>query len=588
MVICVPIHLKLETLPVKTNLSIVMVFIHVLLLCEQSLAAAPIIDHKSIFHPVVGERGMVASQEKLASQVGLDILQRGGNAVDSAVAVGFALAVTLPKAGNLGGGGFMMVHLAKTGETIALDYREMAPSAATETMFLDSKGDVDKHISRNSFRSAGVPGTVRGLVQALEKYGRLSLAEVIQPAIDLAEQGFVLSHELAAELESRRTQLSRSEAGRKIFYKADGSAYKAGERFIQQDLAWSLRQIAQKGEQAFYEGEIAEKIVRDSKRHKGLIDREDLKTYTVASRDAVRGFYRGYEVVSMPPPSSGGVHVLQMLKVLENFNLKKMGHNSADYLHALTESMKYAYADRSEYLGDPDFTQVPIKALTSGAYGKRIAKQIDFAQTRASDDIKPGSEQPFESHDTTHFSVADEEGNVVSNTYTLNFSYGSGIVIEGTGILLNNEMDDFSSKPGVPNAFGLLGGEANAIEPRKRPLSAMTPVIVLKDDKPYLVLGSPGGSKIITVVLQVILNVLDHDMNIAEASSVPRIHHQWYPDILNIEKGVSPDTIHLLKNKGHKTRDTRVLGSTQSIMLKAGKMYGSSDPRRPGAITLGY
>jgi len=250
--------------------------------------------------------------------------------------------------------------------------------------------------------------------------------------------------------------------------------------------------------------------------------------------------------------------------------------------------MKYAYADRSEYLGDPDFTQVPIQALTSGAYGKRIAKQIDFNLARASDDIKPGSEQPFESHDTTHFSVADEEGNVVSNTYTLNFSYGSGIVIEGTGILLNNEMDDFSSKPGVPNAFGLLGGEANAIEARKRPLSAMTPVIVLKNEKPYLVLGSPGGSKIITVVLQVILNVLDHDMNIAEASSVPRIHHQWYPDILNIEKGVSPDTIRLLKNKGHKIRDTRVLGSTQSIMLKAGKMYGASDPRRPGALTLAY
>lgn len=290
----------------------------------------------------------------------------------------------------------------------------------------------------------------------------------------------------------------------------------------------------------------------------------------------------------MPPPSSGGVHVLQMLKVLENFELKDMGHNSANYLHVLAESMKYAYADRSEYLGDPDFTHVPVAALTSSAYGKRIAKRIDLAATRASNDIKPGSEQPFESHDTTHFSVADADGNVVSNTYTLNFSYGSGIVIAGTGILLNNEMDDFSSKPGVPNAFGLLGGKANAIEPRKRPLSAMTPVIVLKNKTPYLVLGSPGGSKIITVVLQVILNVLDHDMNIAEASSVPRIHHQWYPDVLNIEKGVSPDTLQLLESKGHEIRSTRVLGSTQSIMLKGGKMYGSSDPRRPGALTLAY
>ena len=572
----------------KKSLSIVLVFVHLLLLCKQSLAATPIIDHKSIFHPVVGQRGMVASQERLATQVGLDILQQGGNAVDAAVGVGFALAVTLPKAGNLGGGGFMLVHLAKTGETIALDYREMAPLEAVETMFLDSEGNVDKNLSRNSFRSAGVPGTVRGLLHALGKYGRLPLAQVIQPAIDLAEQGFVLSDELAAELESRRAQLSRSEAGKKIFFKPDGRAYQAGERFVQRDLAWSLRQIAEVGESAFYEGEIAQKIILDSERHNGLISREDLRSYTVATREPVKGRYRGFDVVSMPPPSSGGVHVLQMLKVLENFELKEMGHNSANYLHVLAESMKYAYADRSEYLGDPDFTQVPVSALTSSSYGKRIAKRIDLAATRASDDIKPGSEQPFESHDTTHFSVADEDGNVVSNTYTLNFSYGSGIVIAGTGILLNNEMDDFSSKPGVPNAFGLLGGKANAIEARKRPLSAMTPVIVLKNDKPYLVLGSPGGSKIITVVLQVILNVLDHDMNIAEASSVPRIHHQWYPDVLNIEKGVSPDTILLLQNKGHKTQGTRVLGSTQSIMLKAGKMYGSSDPRRPGALTLAY
>lgn len=555
---------------------------------EAGQASAPILDHQSIFHPIIGQAGMVSSQEQLATQVGLDILKQGGNAVDAAVAVGFALAVTLPKAGNLGGGGFMLVHLAKSGQTLALDYREMAPLLASGPMFLDKEGSVDQHLSRNTFRSAGVPGTVKGLLFALEEYGTLPLSAVIQPAITLAEEGFIISHELSEELESRRAQLSRSEAGKKIFYKADGSAYKAGERLRQADLAWSLREIAKTGERAFYEGEIAEKIAADSKRHNGLMTKADLAAYEVASRPAVRGNYRGYEVISMPPPSSGGVHVLQMLKVLENFNLSEMGHNSADYLHTLTETMKYAYADRSKYLGDPDFTAVPIEALTSTSYAKRIAQGINRAVARPSDDIKPGEKQPFESHDTTHFSVADSEGNLVSNTYTLNFSYGSGIVIEGTGILLNNEMDDFSSKPGVPNAFGLLGGEANAIEPRKRPLSAMTPVIVLRGDKPYLVLGSPGGSKIITVVLQVILNVLDHGMNIAEASSVPRIHHQWYPDILNVERGISLDTLRLLQAKGHTTRLTRVLGSTQSIMLDNGNMYGASDPRRPGALTLAY
>ncbi len=553
-----------------------------------SSSAIPIIDHTSIFHPVLAEQGMVSSQEAIATQVGLDVLRDGGNAVDAAVAVGFALAVTLPKAGNLGGGGFMMIHLAETGETLALDYREMAPALASEAMFLNEQGDVDKHLSRNSFQSAGVPGTVRGLTQALRDYGSQPLAKLLQPAIELAEKGFVISHDLASELKSRRSQLSRSEAGKKIFYHSDGRAFEAGERLIQKDLAWSLRQIAKHGEQAFYEGAIAKKIAQDSKRHQGLIDMRDLANYEAVMREAVKGDYRGYGVYSMPPPSSGGVHVLQMLQVLKNFDLNALGHNSADYLHVLSETMKYAYADRSKYLGDPDFATVPVAELTAPAYGLRIAKKIDMNKARPSDDIKPGSAQPFESHDTTHFSVADSQGNVVSNTYTLNFSYGSGIVIEGTGILLNNEMDDFSSKPGVPNAFGLLGGEANAIEPRKRPLSAMTPLIVLKDDKPYLVVGSPGGSKIINVVLQVVLNVLDHGMNIAEASSVPRIHHQWYPDVLNVERGISLDTLRLLRAKGYETKETRVLGSTQSILLQQGRLEGASDPRRPGALTLGY
>ena len=561
-----------------------------LLLVSQLVHAIlqPIIDHHEIFHPVVGRKGMVASQEVLASQIGLDILQRGGNAVDAAVAVGFALAVTLPRAGNLGGGGFMLVHLAEQGKTIALDYREMAPLKASRDMFLNEKGEVDMHMARNSYRSAGVPGTVAGLLHALREYGTMKPSEVIKPALVLAEKGFVLSHTLAEEFKSRRSQLSSSEAGKKIFFKADGSDYKTGEKFVQKDLAWSLKQIMRHGEKAFYQGAIAKRFVADFKKHQGVIDFDDLASYEVALREPVVGEYRGYKVVSMPPPSSGGVHVLQMLNILEAYDLQALGHNSADYLHLLTESMKYAYADRSEYLGDPDFISVPIASLTSKQYAQRLNSNIDVTKARASDDIKPGKDILFESHDTTHFSVADRFGNVVSNTYTLNFSYGSGIVVAGTGILLNNEMDDFSAKPGVPNGYGLVGGEANAITPRKRPLSSMTPTIVLRNDKPYLVMGSPGGSKIINIVLQVILNVLDHGMNIAEASSVPRIHHQWYPDVLNVERGISRDTLRLLQQKGHQLKDSTVLGSTQSILIDEGVFEGASDPRQPGALTVAY
>ncbi|GAA6170287.1 gamma-glutamyltransferase [Sessilibacter corallicola] len=549
---------------------------------------AAIIDHQSIFHPVVGQKGMVSSQEALATEVGLDILRQGGNAVDSAVAVGFALAVTLPKAGNLGGGGFMLLHLAEEQKTIAIDYREMAPLAASRDMFIASDGNVNTDLARKSFRSAGVPGTVAGLLHALGKYGTMTPAEVIAPAIKLADQGFVLSHELADELKSRRNQLSRSKAGKAIFFKADGSAYKAGERFVQKDLAWSLKQIAKQGSKAFYEGAIAKKIVKDSQRNGGIITKEDMANYVVKEREPVRSNYRNVEVVSMPPPSSGGIHVIQMLNILENYDLAAMGHNSSDYLHVLAESMKYAYADRSEYLGDPDFVDVPLTLLSDKAYGKRLAERINPNQARPSDEIKPGADIPYESHDTTHYSIADSHGNVVSNTYTLNFSYGSGIVVAGAGFLLNNEMDDFSAKPGSPNAFGLLGGSANAIEARKRPLSSMTPTLVFKDGHPYLVVGSPGGSKIINVVLQQILNVVDHGMNIAEASSVPRIHHQWYPDVLNVERGISPDTLKLLEHKGHALEQTRVLGSTQSIMIDNNLLYGASDPRRPGAKTLAH
>ena len=547
-----------------------------------------ILNHESLFNPVIGYEGMVSSQEALATQVGLDILKKGGNAVDSAVAVGFALAVTLPKAGNIGGGGFMLVHLAESNKTIAIDYREMAPAKAHRDMFLDDKGMVDNQLARESFRSAGVPGTVAGLLHALDQYGSMSREEVIAPAIKIAEDGFVLSYELAKELESRRPQLSRSDAGKRKYYKKNGDAYKAGELFKQKNLAWSLKQISRQGRKAFYQGKIAEKIVASAKKHDGLITKEDLSNYKVKERQAVQGSYRGYEIVSMPPPSSGGAHIVQMLNVLENFDLESMHHNSAAYLHVLTETMKYAYADRSKYLGDPDYVDIPLTELLSKDYAKNLANHIDMTVTRPSDDIKPGKDLPFESPDTTHYSIADSDGNVVSNTYTLNFSYGSGFVIAGTGILLNNEMDDFSAKAGAPNAFGLLGGKANAISAGKRPLSAMTPTIIFKDKKPFLIVGSPGGSKIITSVLQVILNVIDHKMNIADASSVPRIHHQWYPDVLNVELGISIDTINLLRQKGHHIKTSTALGATQSIVLDDDLMYGASDSRRPGAKTMGF
>ena len=545
-----------------------------------------ILNHETLFHPVTGKLGMVSTQEALATEVGLDILKKGGNAVDSAVAVGFALAVTLPKAGNIGGGGFMLAHLG--GQTIAIDYREMAPSKAHKDMFLNSDGTVNNELARNSFRSAGVPGTVAGLLHALDQYGTMKRDQVMAPAIQLAEEGFVLSHELAKELESRRKQLSRSPAGKKKFFKANGKPYKAGEIFVQKDLAWSLKQISKQGKKAFYEGAIAKRIVSSANAHDGLITMSDLNAYVIKERDALIGSYRGFEIVSMPPPSSGGAHIIQMLNVLENYDLEAMHHNSASYLHVLTETMKYAYADRSKYLGDPDFTDIPLKQLLSKSYATRLRKHINMDRARPSSEIEPGRDLPAESPDTTHFSIADSKGNVVSNTYTLNFSYGSGFVIEGTGILLNNEMDDFSAKAGVPNAFGLLGGKANAISPGKRPLSAMTPTIVLKNKKPYLVVGSPGGSKIINSVLQVILNVIDHKMNIADASSVPRIHHQWLPDKLNVEQGISHDTVNLLLKKGHTVSPSKALGATQSIVIKNGLIYGASDPRRPGAKTSAY
>ncbi len=547
-----------------------------------------VVSPRDIFHPVFAENGMVASQEATATRIGVDILKRGGNAIDAGVAVGFALAVTLPRAGALGGGGFMMVHHAETGETVAIDYREMAPAAAHRDMYLDAAGEVDTQLARYTHHAAGVPGAVAGLVHVLDRYGTLPLAEVLAPAIRLAERGILVTRDLSGSLESRRERLQRWPATAAIFYREDGRPYRPGERLIQVDLAWSLRQIAAHGADAFYKGAIAERIAADMAAHGGPMTLEDLAAYRVAVRAPVRGTYRGYEIASMPPPSSGGVHLVQILNLLEDYPLASLGHNGAEALHLMAESMKLAYADRSQHLGDPDFWPVPVAGLISKAYAESLRATIDPARARPAAEIAAGDPMPYESPETTHYSVMDRWGNVVSNTYTINFGYGSGIVAAGTGILLNNEMDDFSAKPGVPNAYGLLGGDANSVAPAKRPLSSMTPTILFKDGKPLLATGSPGGSRIITTTLQIILNVVDHGMNIAAATAAPRVHHQWLPDELRVEAGLSPDTIALLESKGHKVVVKNVMGSTQSILRADEGFYGASDPRRQGALTLGF
>ena len=539
-------------------------------------------------HPIVAKNGMVASQHKLASEAGLEILKKGGNAIDAAVAVGFSLAVVLPRAGNLGGGGFMMVHDAKTSKTNTLNYREIAPQKSSRDMYLDANGNVDNMKLNFEYPASGVPGTVAGMARALELYGTMSLAEVLAPAIRQAEKGFVVTYDLAQLLKVMDRRLRQWPETAKIFYKPNGGFYEAGETLVQKDLAWSLKKIAKGGPEAFYEGPVGERIAADMQKNGGLITMKDLNEYEVEEMEPIRGTYRGYEIASMPPPSSGGVHVIQMLNILEEFPIGYLGHNSAETLHLMAEAMKLAYADRSEHLGDPRFWDVPSKGIMSKAYADELRKKISRWTALPSEEIKPGKPLDFESEQTTHFTVVDDEGNVVVNTYTLNFSFGSGIVAKGTGILLNNEMSDFSAKPGVANAFGLLGGEANAVQPGKRPLSSMTPAIVFKGGMPYFATGSPGGSRIITTVLQVIMNVIDHDMNVAEASHAPRIHHQWYPEVLYIEKGIGYDTQTLLRAKQHDVQYRNAMGSTQTIMLRNGLLFGSSDPRRPDAATVSY
>lgn len=542
----------------------------------------------AIHHPLWAKNGMVASQEALASDIGLQILKDGGNAVDAGVAVGFALAVTLPRAGNIGGGGFMMIYDAKQGKTVALDYREKAPSSATRDMYLDSAGNAVSDLSRYHGLAVGVPGTVAGLLKALEEHGTMSREQVIAPAIALAENGIEVTPGLSESLEALSDRLQKWPSTKKIFFKPDGSAYQPGERLKQPELARSLKLVAAQGADGFYKGETARKLVKAVNDAGGSMSLRDLTNYEAIAREPVKGDYRGYEIVSMPPPSSGGIHIIQILNILEGYPLKDYGQNSAQTIHLMAEAMQLAYADRAEYLGDSDFIDVPASGLTSQPYADKLRTLIDPNKATPASTIKANNPLPYESDQTTHFSVVDKDGNAIANTYTLNFSYGTGLVAEGTGILLNNEMDDFSAKPGVPNGYGLLGGDANAVEANKRPLSSMSPTLVFKDSKPFIVTGSPGGSRIITTVTQILSNVIDHDMNIAEATHAPRIHDQWLPDEIRIEKALNVDTVKKLESMGHTVSPQAAMGSTQSIMITPDGVYGSSDPRIVDAAVVGY
>lgn len=539
------------------------------------------------FVPVETTQGMVVTSHFLATNEALKVLKNGGNAIDAAVTAAFALAVTQPRSGNIGGGGFMLISNEKSGQVDAIDYREKAPARAYKDMFLDKEGNVDKMVARFSHKSAGVPGSVAGLALALEKYGTITLQEALKPAIALAKNGFIVTPRFSKGIKAQQERLQRYESTKKIFFKKDGSFYEPGDIFVQKDLANTLKRISKNGIEEFYSGKTADLIVKEMEKHNGFITKNDLKNYKPSVRKPIHGTYRGYDIFSMSPPSSGGVHVVQILNMMENYDIGSMGHNSAQTIHVMSEAMKRAYADRAKYLGDTDFVKVPIKGLVSKKYAKDLMKNVDENAT-LSKTIKEGDAPSYESDETTHFSIADKYGNVVSNTYTINFSYGSGIVVEGAGFLLNNEMDDFSSKPGVPNAYGLIGGEANKIEPNKRMLSSMSPTIVKKDGKNFLVTGSPGGSRIITTTLQVISNVIDHGLNIGAAVAAPRFHHQWLPDYIRVEEGFSPDTIKLLEAKGHQIKQKSAMGAIQSLMIKDGKFYGGADPRRSTSSAKGY
>ena len=538
---------------------------------------------------VQGRAGMVSSQEALATRVGVDILARGGNAVDAAVATGFALAVTLPRAGNLGGGGFMVIHLADGHRQIAIDHRETAPASANARMFLDANGRADPRLSRDTGLSVGVPGTVAGLAHAHARYGsgRFGLADLIAPAIRLAREGIPIAEDLADSLPRAAARIGRHPATRAIVFQGD-RPLAPGARLVQSDLARTLDLIATRGPAGFYTGPVAERIAAAVRAEGGGMVAEDLAAYRVRERPVARGRYRGFEVVSMPPPSSGGVHLVQILNILEGFDLAAMGHGSAETLHVMAEAMKLAYADRSEFLGDPDFVRVPVAGLTSKAYAETQRATIDRVRARPAAEIRPGRPPVGEGDQTTHYSVVDAAGNAVAVTTTINFSYGLGLVAEGTGVLLNNQLDDFAAQAGVANAYGLVGGDANAPAAGKRPLSSMAPTILLRDGRAVLVTGSPGGSRIITTVLGLVTGLVDHGLTLGEATVAPRMHHQWLPDEMIVERGFSPDTLRLLRERGHRIVERPASGSLSSILVAPdGTMHGFADTRQRGTLAAG-
>jgi gamma-glutamyltranspeptidase/glutathione hydrolase len=541
--------------------------------------------------PVVAQHGMVVAQETRAARIGAEVLRRGGNAVDAAVAVGFTMAVTYPRAGNLGGGGFMVIHLNKTrrgvAQDIAIDYRETAPAATTKDTFLNAQGDADPAKSREQGLGIGVPGTVAGLTLALEKYGsgKFKLAQLIAPAIELARKGYKVGDEFEDTSRASIARMARWPSTATLFLKPDGSLISRGTLLIQSDLANTLEQISRRGPRAFYEGPVADKISAAVREAGGLMTSDDLKNYKAVERPVLRGSYRGYSVVSMPPPSSGGVVLLEMLNVLEGFKLKA---NDPASSHLLVEAMRFAYADRAHLLGDPDFVKAPIEGLLSKGYAAKLRGIINRERATPSGMVRGGGPASFEGRNTTHFSIVDRFGNAVANTYTINLSYGVGLIAEGTGVLMNNELDDFAAAPGAPNAFGLIGFEANEPGPNKRPLSSMTPTIVLKNGKPFIVTGSPGGSRIITAVLQVLLNVIDHRMTIAEAVQAPRIHHQWKPDETMIEATFPEPLARALASRGHNVKVWAPFTSAPSIMVTPGGLIGAADTRTRGALAAGY
>jgi gamma-glutamyltranspeptidase/glutathione hydrolase len=563
-------------------------------LCASALVFAivvsvPVAPRGASREPVHARHGIVGSTEAHASAAGLEVLRAGGNAVDAAVAVGFALAVTHPEAGNLGGGGFMVIRLAD-GRATTIDYREMAPAKATRDMFLDEQGNAVAERSRMGPLAAGVPGAVAGLLHVHKQYGRLPLAKVIAPAIALAHDGFEVSWEMATSFQAASGKLSKFPASVAAFFGPDGVPPAEGERLVQPDLAKTLTLISRGGADAFYRGPIADLIAREMEKSGGLITRSDLAAYVPKERAPVTGTFRGYEIVSMPPPSSGGVALVELLNILEGFPLATYGQNASRTIHLMVEAERRVYADRSEWLGDPEFFSVPLPGLLSKAYASSLRDGISETRATPSSSIQAGQPRQFEHSETTHYSVVDAEGNAVSTTTTLNGAYGNGQVVAGAGFLLNNEMDDFSAKPGSPNMFGLLGGAANAIAPGKRMLSSMTPTIVAKDGRTVLVLGSPGGGRIITTVLQVLLNVLEFGMDVQEAVDAPRFHHQWYPDSVMIEKqGFPADVVNALTALGHQVDVVSDMGDVHAIQIDPGSglRLGASDPRSDG-VTLGY